>query len=108
MMPFLTVYSDFMGILGGYAVIFFGWDISFNAFLDNVRSFTQIQHIIVGLLHSFIFGILIALSGCYQGILSGRDAEAVGRATTLAVVHSIIGIIVSTSILTIILSKFNL
>ncbi len=108
MMPFLTVYSDFMGILGGYAVIFFGWDISFNAFLDNVRSFTQIQHIIVGLLHSFIFGILIALSGCYQGIVSGRDAEAVGRATTLAVVHSIIGIIVSTSILTIILSKFNL
>ena len=55
MMPFLTVYSDFMGILGGYAVIFFGWDISFNAFLDNVRSFTQIQHIIVGLLHSFYF-----------------------------------------------------
>lgn len=108
MMPFLTVYADFMGILGGFAVIFWGWDISFYAFLENVQAFTTMQHIFIGLFHSFIFGILIAMSGCYQGIVSGRDAEAVGRATTLAVVHSIIGIIVSTSILTIILSGFNL
>lgn len=108
MMPFLTVYADFMGILGGYAVIYFGWDISFYAFLNNVQSFTHMHHILIGLFHSFIFGILIAISGCYQGIISGRDAEAVGRATTLAVVHSIIGIIVSTSIITIILSGFKL
>lgn len=108
MMPFLTVYADFMGILGGYLVIFFGWDISFYAFLDNVQAFTTIQHILIGLFHAFVFGILIALSGCYQGIMSGRDAEAVGKATTLAVVHSIIGIIVSTSVITIILSGFNL
>lgn len=108
MMPFLTVYSDFMGILGGYAVISLGWGISFYAFLDNVQTFTNMHHIFIGLFHSFVFGILIALSGCYQGMVSGRDAEAVGRATTLAVVHSIIGIIVSTSILTIILSGFNL
>ena len=108
MMPFLTVYADFMGILGGYAVIALGWDISFYSFLDNVQMFTHMHHIFIGLFHAFIFGILIALSGCYQGIISGRDAEAVGRATTLAVVHSIIGIIVSTSIVTIILSGFNL
>lgn len=108
MMPFLTVYSDFMGILGGYAVIYFGWDISFYAFLDNIQTFARLHQIFIGLFHSFIFGIIIALSGCYQGIISGRDAEAVGRATTMAVVHSIIGIIVSTSILTIILSGFGL
>lgn len=108
MMPFLTVYSDFMGILGGYAVIYFGWDISFYAFLDNVQTFARLHQIFIGLFHAFVFGIIIALSGCYQGMTSGRDAEAVGRATTMAVVHSIIGIIVSTSILTIILSGFGL
>lgn len=108
MMPFLTVYSDFMGILGGYAVIYFGFDISFYAFLDNIQTFARLHQIFIGLFHSFVFGIIIALSGCYQGIISGRDAEAVGRATTMAVVHSIIGIIVSTSILTIILSGFGL
>lgn len=108
MMPFLTVYSDFMGILGGYAVIYFGFDISFYAFLDNVQTFARLHQIFIGLFHAFVFGIIIALSGCYQGIISGRDAEAVGRATTMAVVHSIIGIIVSTSILTIILSGFGL
>lgn len=108
MMPFLTVYADFMGILGGYLVIFFGWDVTFYAFLENVQAFTTVTHIMIGLFHAFVFGIIIALSGCYQGIVSGRDAEAVGRATTLAVVHSIIGIIVATSVLTIILSGFNL
>lgn len=108
MMPFLTVYADFMGIFGGYAVIYLGWDISFYAFLNNVQTFTHMHHIIIGLFHSFVFGILIAISGCYQGMISGRDAEAVGRATTLAVVHSIIGIIVSTSVITIILSGFKL
>lgn len=108
MMPFLTVYSDFMGILGGYAVIYWGWDISFYAFLDNVQTFARLHQIFIGLFHAFVFGIIIALSGCYQGMTSGRDAEAVGRATTMAVVHSIIGIIVSTSILTIILSGFGL
>jgi len=108
MMPFLTVYSDFMGILGGYAVIYFGWDISFYAFLDNIQTFARLHQIFIGLFHAFVFGIIIALSGCYQGMTSGRDAEAVGRATTMAVVHSIIGIIVSTSILTIILSGFGL
>lgn len=108
MMPFLTVYSDFMGILGGYAVIYFGFDISFYAFLDNIQTFARLHQIFIGLFHAFVFGIIIALSGCYQGMTSGRDAEAVGRATTMAVVHSIIGIIVSTSILTIILSGFGL
>lgn len=108
MMPFLTVYSDFMGILGGYVVVYFGFDISFYAFLDNVQTFARLHQILIGLFHAFVFGIIIALSGCYQGIISGRDAEAVGRATTMAVVHSIIGIIVSTSILTIILSGFGL
>ncbi len=108
MMPFLTVYSDFMGILGGYIVISFGYDISFYAFVDNIQNFAKMEHIWIGLFHSFVFGIIIALTGCYQGIASGRDAEAVGRATTMAVVHSIIGIIVSTSIITIILSAYKM
>lgn len=108
MMPFLTVYSDFMGILGGYIVTSFGYDISFYAFVDNVQNFAKMEHIWIGLFHSFVFGIIIALTGCYQGMASGRDAEAVGRATTMAVVHSIIGIIVSTSIITIILSAYKM
>ncbi len=108
MMPFLTVYSDFMGILGGYIVANLGYDISFYAFVDNVQNFAKMEHIWIGLFHAFVFGILIALTGCYQGMASGRDAEAVGRATTMAVVHSIIGIIVSTSIITIILSAHKM
>ena len=47
-----------------------------------------------------VLGIVIALAGCYQGMRCGRSALAVGQATTTAVVHSIVGIIVTTAIIT--------
>ena len=49
-----------------------------------------------------LFGIIIALAGCYQGIRCGRSAQAVGLATTTAVVQSIVGIIIATAVITII------
>ncbi len=108
MMPFLTMYSNCMGVLGGFLVAVFGMDISPAAFVENVQFMGSMSYLWVGLFHSFIFGIVIALSGCYQGIKCGRSAEAVGKSTTNSVVNSIIGIIVSTSIITIILSVTDL
>jgi phospholipid/cholesterol/gamma-HCH transport system permease protein len=58
----------------------------------------------MGLLHAFVFGFVVSLAGCYQGIRCGRNAEAVGQATTAAVVYSIVGIIVATSLITIVLT----
>ena len=104
MMPFLTMYANFMGVLGGFLVTVFGMGISPAAFVENVQLMAHINSLWIGLLHSFVFGFLISLAGCYQGLVCGRSAEAVGKATTSAVVNSIVGIIVATSIITIILS----
>ena len=46
--------------------------------------------------------LIIAVAGCYQGMRCGRSAQAVGQATTTAVVHSIVGIIVATAVITVI------
>ena len=62
----------------------------------------SLSRVLVGFSIAAVFGIIIAISGCYHGIHCGRSAQAVGEATTTAVVHAIVGIIVATAIITVI------
>ena len=77
------------GIAGGFLVAVLMLGITPAAYLENTLSFMSMSYVWIGLLHALVFGFLIALCGCYQGIRSGRNASAVGRATTSAVVNSI-------------------
>ena len=108
MTPLLVLYSDFMGIMGGFIV---GVGI---LGLDPMEyyTFTQkgfnINNLWVGMVHGAVYGMLIAITGCYQGLRCGRNAEAVGKATTSAVVYSIVGIVLSTAVLTILCNILNI
>ncbi|MBQ9104662.1 MAG: ABC transporter permease, partial [Mailhella sp.] len=108
MTPLLTLYSNVAGIAGGFLVAVLMLGISPAAYMANTLSFMKMSYVWVGLLHALVFGCLIALCGCYQGIRSGRNASAVGRATTSAVVNSIVGIIIATSIITIIFTVVDI
>ncbi len=55
-----------------------------------------------GLFKSIVYGILVALAGCQQGMACGNSALAVGQCTTKAVVMGIVLIVISASILTVI------
>jgi phospholipid/cholesterol/gamma-HCH transport system permease protein len=59
-------------------------------------------YVAAGVFKSIVYGVLIAVSGCFQGMLCGRSASAVGNATTSAVVMAIILIIVSDGIFAVI------
>ena len=102
MTPLLTLYADFMGMLGGFLVGCFMLDIEPLAYLNATANMVPFKHIFIGLVYGTSFGIVIALAGCLQGINCGKSAQAVGEATTHAVVHSIVGIIIVTAIITII------
>ncbi|MDN3512553.1 MAG: ABC transporter permease [Candidatus Jettenia sp.] len=102
MMPLLCLYSDLMGIIGGMIVGVFMLDLNFMEYYNQTKSAVTLTHLCVGLFHSAVFGVLIALSGCLKGMQCGRSASAVGSATTSAVVTSIVSIIVSTAIITIV------
>ncbi|WP_297228496.1 ABC transporter permease [uncultured Desulfovibrio sp.] len=101
MVPLLTVYADLMGILGGFFVGVAMLDLSALEYLNATVRMVSFSHGIIGLSYAVVFGVIIALSGCYQGIRCGRSAQAVGKATTTAVVHGIVGIIVATAIITV-------
>lgn len=102
MMPLLCLYADLMGIIGGMIVGVFMLDLNFMEYYNQTKSAIALTHLWVGLFHSAVFGILIALSGCLKGMQCGRSASAVGSATTSAVVTSIVSIIVSTAIITLV------
>lgn len=102
MMPLLTLYSNIMGILGGFLVGVFMLGLSANTYWNSTLASLSLTSLWIGLIHAVVFGLLISMTGCYQGMKCGRNAAAVGQATTSAVVTSIVGIIVSTSIITII------
>ena len=100
MMPLLCLYADLLGILGGLIVGVGMLDLGVMQYLNETRSAVTLTNLWIGLFHSAVFGVLIALSGCLRGMQCGRSAEAVGYATTSAVVTSIISIIVATAVIT--------
>lgn len=89
MLPCLTIWANFMGILGGavfgVAQADFTWWRYIQASLDALF----LRDIVTGLIKSVMFGITITAVGCYEGLSTGAGAEQVGRSTTRAVVVSI-------------------
>ena len=69
--------------------------------LVQTQNAVALNHFMVGIVKSAIFGIIVALAGCMRGMQSGRSATAVGEAATSAVVTGIIYIIVADAIITV-------
>ena len=94
MLPCLTVVTDIVGMIGGFLIGTFG--VGINPYLYVEKNFDALvfRDIYTGLVKSFIFSILISLVSCHQGLSVKGGAEGVGRATTQAVVISIVLIIV--------------
>ncbi|WP_298068163.1 ABC transporter permease [uncultured Mailhella sp.] len=108
MTPLLTVYADVAGISGGFLVGALMLDIAPAVYIENALSFLSLSYLWIGLFHALVFGFIISFAGCYEGMNCERNAAAVGRAATAAVVNSIVGIIVATSIITVILTEIGL
>lgn len=107
-MPLLTMWSDFMGMLGGGFVGVMMLDIPAGEYWKYSWQAWSMQNFWVGIFHGFVFGFIIALCGCYYGINSGRNADGVGTATTKAVVSAIVWMIVATGIITVIFERLGL
>jgi phospholipid/cholesterol/gamma-HCH transport system permease protein len=95
MLPMLTIFSSFIAILGALAVVTLFKDLSPESFFYGVRLFYTNWDMFVGILKSFVFGIIISLFGCYYGYTSTHGAEGVGRATMASVVASNVSVLIS-------------
>ena len=93
MMVALTVMADVAGVLGGLGTAVFVLDIKARIYLDLTRAAVDHADYLTGLLKAGVFGAVIALLACYEGLNVRGGAEGVGRATTVTVVKSIVALI---------------
>ena len=77
------------------------------AYIATTRESLAGWDLLVGLLKGSVYGALVALAGCRQGLNAGRSAQAVGEATTAAVVQSIIWMVIAASTLTVIFQRLG-
>lgn len=100
MIPVATLLGTLFGIYGGYLVCYGLLDLSPQLFYDKMIDPMEVKDIWVGGLKSVIFAAIVGVVGMAQGFQVRGGAEGVGKATTNAVVYSIILIIVADCILT--------
>jgi len=93
LIPFLTTYCDFVGILGGYLVAW-GYGVDTHEYWMHSADVIENWDLFAGIFKSVFFGAAIALISCYKGFRSRQGAEGVGRAATEAFVVSFMAILI--------------
>lgn len=95
MLPMLGFISAMMGLAGGGFVLYFQMDMSPWAYVDRILEAVGFWTFMVGIIKAPVFGLLIALIGCFEGLKVEGSAESVGQRTTQSVVEGIFVVIVA-------------
>ncbi|MFN3835405.1 MAG: MlaE family lipid ABC transporter permease subunit [Glycocaulis sp.] len=94
MAPLLTFAAMLAGLFGGCLVAWATLDISPNFFIARLQATMEWQHFFVGMSKAPVFGLIVAIIGCRQGMKVGGDVESLGARTTASVVQAIFAVIV--------------
>lgn len=99
-LPILTIYADFIGIIGSYLICVYKLGISSNMYMQVTYDALVYKDLFSGLFKTMIFGMIIAIVSCYQAFNVEGGAEGVGRATMKSVVITFILIIAADAFFT--------
>ncbi len=107
MMPLLTLYSDFIGMLGGMLVT---WSMGITTvqFVKQVTGSITLVSFLTGIIKSTVFGLIVAITGCLGGMQCGSSSAAVGEAATSAVVSGITWLIIADAVFTVLFNVLNI
>ena len=94
MMPLLAFWAMLMALLGGGIFVWLSLGIPPLTYIQRLQEVIPPSDLWVGLIKAPVFGFIIALAGCFQGMLVEGNSEEVGQRTTTAVVQSIFLVIV--------------
>ncbi len=100
MLPVLTVFGTYVGMLGGWAICHFALDMTTASYVLRAIEAAQLGDLYSGLCKSVVFAWLIVTIASHAGLKVEGGAEGVGTATTLSVVHSLLAILLANAIMT--------
>ena len=98
--PLVTTLADGVGLLGGMLVVVFERDVDPYLYWNTIAYWVVMKDFLTGLAKSVVFGFLVTLIGCYNGLVTVGGTEGLGRATTATVVQVAMGVIISDFFLT--------
>jgi phospholipid/cholesterol/gamma-HCH transport system permease protein len=107
MMPLLSFWSMLMALLGGGIFVWLSLGIPPITYIQRLQEVIPITDMWVGIIKAPVFGFIIALAGCFQGMLVQGNSEEVGLRTTNAVVQSIFLVIVLDSVFAVFFSSIG-
>ena len=107
MLPLLTIISDFIGMVGGFATSFFVIHMNPSQYWTSAYHSLEFDDVFQGLFKPFVFAFIVALVGCYYGLNTRGGTQGVGRATTQAVVAASVLILITDFFITKILLAVN-
>lgn len=108
MLTMLTVIADVVGVFGGFLTAITILDIAPEQYLSYTRAAVTQKDFISGLAKAAVFGVMISMIACYEGLNVKGGAEGVGRATTNTVVKSIVALITADVLFTAVLYAFGI
>lgn len=108
MMPFLGMYANCLGIIGGMMVSLGVLSIPPSAYWVEMLTIVDLSDITVGIIKSTTFGLIVGLCGCLRGLQADRSAAGVGKAATSAVVTAILLIIIADSVYAVVFNILGL
>ena len=94
MTPILTFVATLAGIAGGMTVAWSTLDINPWVFVERMRNSVPLDQFWIGMSKSPVFGLVVALIACRQGLQTGGSVQALGQSTTRSVVQALFAIIV--------------
>ena len=103
-MPLLVAESIAFGLMASYALIVYGFDVPGGWFWQHTVDHTEVLDVGIGMFKGLMFGLIITLISCHQGLMAENGAVGVGLGTTRAVVYSSLAILISNFFLTIALN----
>lgn len=107
MMPLLAFWSMLMTLLGGGVFVWLSLGIPPLTYIQRLQEVIPLTDLWVGLIKAPVFGFIIALAGCFQGMLVQGNSEEVGSRTTTAVVQSIFLVIVLDAVFAVFFSNIG-
>jgi phospholipid/cholesterol/gamma-HCH transport system permease protein len=107
LMPLLGFYAAIIAIIGGGIFCWIDLDIPPITFVQRIREVVPMTDLWVGIIKAPVFGLLIAMCGCYQGMQVEGNAEEVGLRTTASVVQAIFLVIVLDAVFAVFFSSIG-
>ena len=107
-LPLLTVFADFMGLLGGMVMANTMLGLNPATYIGRLAEALTISSYLSGVGKAPVFAAIIAIVGCFRGFQVFGSAESVGRQTTISVVESIFLVLIVDAAFSVAFSHFGI